>query len=91
MINLLKKNNYLAGVNSADVAIAADNTYVPVIHNWYKIDGYRAKENESDTKDAVKRAAFGWIRGAGSNCSAFVMDRVAGKTTVLTELVETTI
>lgn len=83
VINLLKKNNYLAGVNSADVAIAADNTYVPVIHNWYKIDGYRAKENESDTKDAVKRAAFGWIRGAGSNCSAFVMDRVAGKTTVL--------
>lgn len=83
VVNLLKKNNFLSTVNSNDVTISNENTFVPVICNWYRVEGYRAKENEKDTIEALKRAAYGWLRGANSNCSAFVMDRVDGELSVL--------
>ena len=47
------------------------------------IEGFRAKEDENETKEAVRRAAYGWLRGANSNCSAFVMDRYDNETRVL--------
>lgn len=76
MVNLLKKNNYLTAVGANDVVIDHDNTFVPVIRCWYRVEGFRAKEDEQATKTAVSRAAYGWLRGAHSNCSAFVMDHV---------------
>lgn len=76
IVNLLKKNNYLTAVGANDVVIDHDNTFVPVIHRWYRIEGFRAKEDEQETKATVSRAAYGWLRGAHSNCSAFVMDHV---------------
>lgn len=76
MVNLLKKNNYLTAVGANDVVIDHDNIFVPVIRRWYRVEGFRAKEDEQATKTAVSRAASGWLRGAHSNCSAFVMDHV---------------
>ena len=76
IVNLLKKNNYLTAVGANDVVIDHDNTFVPVIRRWYRIEGFRAKEDEQSTKAAVSRAAYGWLRGAYPNCSAFVMDHV---------------
>ena len=74
MVNLLKKNNYLTAVSANDVVIDHDNTFIPIIRRWYRVEGFRAKEDEQATKAAVSRAAYGWLRGAHSNCSAFVMD-----------------
>ena len=76
MVNLLKKNNYLTMVGANNVVIDNDNTFVPVIRRWYQVEGFRAKEDEKATKAAVSRAAYGWLRGANSNCSAFVMDHI---------------
>ena len=76
IVNLLKKNNYLTAVGANDVVIDHENTFVPVIRHWYRIEGFRAKADEQATKAAVSRAAYGWLRGAHSNCSAFVMDHV---------------
>lgn len=83
MINLLKKNNYLTTVGSNDVVIANENTFIPAINRWYRIEGFRAKEDEKTTKEAVRRATYGWLRGANSNCSAFVMDRTGEEIKVL--------
>lgn len=78
MVNLLKKNNYLTAVGANDVVIDHDNTFVPVIRCWYRVEGFRAKEDEQATKTAVSRAAYGWLRGAHSNCSAFVSNVKCG-------------
>lgn len=83
MVNLLKKNNYLTTVGRNDIVIADDNTFIPEIHHWYCVEGFRAKEDENATKEAVKRAAYGWLREANSNCSAFVMDRSSNEIRVL--------
>lgn len=83
MVNLLKKNNYLTTVGANDVVIADDNTFVPAIRRWYRMEGFRAKEDEKATKEAVSRAVYGWLRGANSNCSAFVMDRANDEIRVL--------
>lgn len=37
VVNLLKKNNFLSTVNSNDVTISNENTFVPVIRNWYRV------------------------------------------------------
>lgn len=83
VVNLLKKNHYLTFVNAGDVAAVSTNTFVPAIHRWYRMEGYRAKENENDTKEAIRRAVHGWLRSADANCSVFVMDHVQGKIKVL--------
>lgn len=83
MVNLLKKNNYLTTVAENNTVIFDENSFVPAIRRWYRIEGFRAKEDEKTTKEAVRRAAYGWLRGANSNCSAFVMDRVSDEIRVL--------
>lgn len=83
MVNLLKKNNYLTTVGVNDVVIADNNTFVPKIHRWYRVEGFRAKEDEKATGDTLKRAVYGWLRGASSNCSAFVMDHSRDELKVL--------
>lgn len=79
---LLKKNNFLNGASANDIVIN-QNTYVPEIHKWYRVDGFRAKESEADSRSAVRNAAFGWLRSANANCSAFVLANVAGEISVL--------
>lgn len=83
MVNLLKKNNYLSAAGANDAVISDGNTFVPTIRRWYRIEGFRAKEDEKATKEAVRRAVYGWLRGANSNCSAFVMDRAGNEIRVL--------
>ena len=61
IVNLLKKNNYLTAVGANDVLIDHENTFVPVIRHWYRIEGFRAKADEQATKAAVSRAAYGWL------------------------------
>lgn len=85
---MLKNNNYLGDVTSADITVRADISYVPNIRSWQRIDGYRAKESEEDTENCLKmlhidgsavRKAVArcllWIRSAEK--SQYCMDQEA--------------
>lgn len=82
-IIMLKNNNYLGDVTSADITVRADVSYVPNIRSWQRIDGYRAKESEEDTENCLKNAAYRWIRSSEGGSSVFIMDKVGGEIAVL--------
>ena len=82
-IIMLKNNNYLGDVTSADITVRADISYVPNIRSWQRIDGYRAKESEEDTENCLKNAVYRWIRSSEGGSSVFIMDKVGGEIAVL--------
>lgn len=80
-ILLVKKNNFLEDIASCDIDLS--KTFYPCIQKWYKIEGFRAKENETEKIETVKKAAYRLFRSAGTSCSSFVLENKNGETNVL--------
>ncbi len=80
-IILMKKNNFLE--NAAVCDIDASAVFYPNIQNWYQIEGFRAKETDAETIEAIKNSVYRVLRAAGASCSTFVVENKDNETRVL--------